>query len=141
MWHDGVMLNNELVLKAISRHVFPNMGVFSADGRTRIGLRDVCLSTGDGVAWLTVSLGRDHLFQIEVRGSRVKAAYALPAVMERGDGEREYGTAFANSRCWRVHRWSDVAQVYDEIQEFFENTDEFLEEEAKVEKILENSNN
>ena len=137
MWHDGIMFSSELVLKAIGRRVFPGMGTFSADGRARIGLWDVCLSVGDEAAWLTVSLDQDHLFQIEVWGGRVEATYALPAVVELGNGEKEYGTAWANSRCWQVGEWSDIPVVSICIQEFFSNIEEFCGEEAKVYKAIE----
>ena len=116
------------------------MGAFSTDGRSRVGLWDACLSAGDGVAWLTVSLGRDNLFRVEVRGSRVKATYALPAVMERGDGEKEQGTAWGNSRRWNVNGWSDVPEISAGIRKFFDNTDEFLAEERRVHEILNGSN-
>ena len=69
----------------------------------------------------------------------MEATYALPAVMELGNGEKFYGTAWANSRRWRVDGWSDVSRVSEEIREFFDNIDEFLEEEAKVYKVLEES--
>lgn len=79
--------------------------------------------------------GRDRLFQIEVRGSHVRAVYALPAVVELRDGGREFGTEWANSRRWRVEEWADVLKVPAEIREFFNN--EYSEEEAKVYEILE----
>lgn len=53
------------------------------------------------------------------------------------NGEKFYGTAWANSRCWRVGGWSDAPRVSVDIREFFDNIGEFLEEEAKVYKILE----
>ena len=134
------MFNNESVLKSISRRVFPDMGAFSADGRARTGLWDAWLGVGDGVAWLTVGSGRDHLFRIEVRGSRVKATYALPAVMERADGTKEHGTAWGNSRRWNVDGWSDVPEISARIRKFFDNTDEFLREEHRVYEILNGSN-
>lgn len=133
VWHDGVMFNNESVLKCIARRVFPNMGAFSSDGITRIDSWDACLSVDEGAAWLTVSLGRDHLFRIEVRGSRVQATYALPAVVGLG----EFGTAWAGSRCWRVGGWDEVPEVSAGIRKFFDNDDEYLEEEARVYEILE----
>ena len=134
-WHDGVMFDNESVLKSIARHVFPAMGSFS-DGVAKLGQWDVYLVVGDGVAWLTVQLGLDALFRIEVRGECVRAVYALPAVMEGANGEKSYGTAWAGSRRWRVGGRSDVSRASAEICEFFDNTDEFLEEEAKVYRII-----
>ena len=133
------MFNNESVLKSIARRVFPEMGTFSADGTTHIGLWDAVLHVEPEVAWLTVSLGQDLLFQIETRGGHVKATYALPAVMTRADGEVEYGTRWANSRQWRVNEWSDVTRI--PIKEFFENLDEFIEEEKKVHKIIDGDKN
>lgn len=129
------MFNNESVMKSIARRVFPDLGAFSS-GVAGLGEWDVALRADRDAAWLTVSHGRDPLFQIEVRGGRVAATYALPAVMELGNGEKEYGTAWANSRRWRVDGWSDVPKVSAEIREFFNNIDEFLEEEAKVYKAL-----
>lgn len=129
------MFNNESVMKSIARRVFPDLGAFSP-GVARLGEWDVALRADRDAAWLTVSHGRDPLFQIEVRGGRVEATYALPAVMELGNGEKEYGTAWANSRRWCVGGWPDVPRVSVEIREFFDNIDEFLEEEAKVYKIL-----
>lgn len=73
------MFDNASLVKSIARRVFPDMGAFSF-GTARIGLWDACLGVGEGAAWLTVSLGQDHLFRIEVRGSCVEATYALPAV-------------------------------------------------------------
>lgn len=131
------MFNSELVLKAISRRVFPDMGAFSAGGEARIGLWEVHLSVGSGVAWLTVSQDLNPLFRIEVRGSRVKATYALPAVVVLGNGEREYGTEWANSRNWQMRGWSDVALTSIEIREFFDNIEEFLREEGRVYEVLE----
>lgn len=139
VWHSGGMFNNELVLKAIGRRVFPGMGVFSVDGRAKIDLWEACFSAGNEAAWLTVSAGSDLLFQVEVRGSRVKATYALPAVMELGNGEKEYGTAWANSRCWRVDGWSNIPAVSIGIQKFFDNIEEFCGEEEKVCKAVEES--
>lgn len=52
----------------------------------------------------------------------------------------EFGTAWAGFRRWKVRGWSDVAQVSAGIRNFFDNTDEFLKEEAKVYKILDDSN-
>ena len=131
------MFDSESVLKSIARRVFPNMGVFSSYGVARIDLWDACLRVGERAAWLTVSLGRDHLFQIEVRGSCVRATCALPVVIELGGGEREFGTEWANSHRWCVEGWSDIPGVSAEIQKFFDNEDEYLEEEAKVYRILE----
>lgn len=131
------MFNNELVLKSIARRVFPDMGSFSPDRTARIGLWDAHLRSTRDSAWLTIYLGPDLLFQIELRGNRLKATYALPAVMELGDGEKEYGTAWANSRRWRVDGWDDVPRVSMEIGKFFDNIEEFLEEETKVYRILE----
>lgn len=128
------MFNNESLVKSIARRVFPDMGVLSS-GVAEIGLRDACLSVGRGVAWLTVSLGQDHLFQIRVQGSRVEALYALPIVVDDGDSPR-YGTAWANSRRWVVTGWADVPGVSADIREFFNNADEFYAEEAKVYEIL-----
>lgn len=136
MWHDGVMFNNESVLKSIARRVFPDMGVFSADGEAGVGSWNADLCVGDEAAWLTVSMGLDSLFRIETRGSRVKATYALPAVVTRADGTVEYGTRWANSRQWCVDGWSDVAKASVGIQDFFKNSDEFLEEEGKVYDII-----
>ena len=130
------MFNNESVLKSIARRVFPDLGVFSPDRAAELGVWDATLTVGDGSAWLTISHGRDLLFGIKVRGGRVEAVYALPAVLERGNGEKEYGTAWANSRHWRVDGWSNVPQVAAAIHGFFDNTEEFLEEEAKVRRIL-----
>lgn len=135
-WHDGVMLNNEYVLKSIARRVFTDMGKFSS-GVAKINSWDAYLSVDDGVAWLTVSLDRDHLFQVEVRGSSVQAVRALPAVIELVDGSREFGTEWADSRRWRVGGWSDILRVSDEIRKFFDNESEYLEEESKVYEILE----
>ena len=133
------MFNNESVLKSIARRVFPNMGVFASDGSAGIGPWDASLSVYDGAAWLTVSCDRDYLFRIGVQGSRVEATYALPAVMERGDGGREYGTAWANSRRWNVVGWASVPGISAGIREFFNNEDEFSAEEAEVNRILEGS--
>lgn len=138
-WHDGLMLENKQLAVAIARHVFPGMGPFS-EGLAKLGPWDVYLVEGNGVAWLTVQLGLDVLFRIEVRGGYVEARYALPAVIELGSGERRYGTAWANSRRWHVKGWSDVLRYRTEIKEFFNNIDEFLEEEANVYKILEGPN-
>jgi hypothetical protein len=132
------MFNNESVLKSIARRVFPDMGTFSSGGEAGIGLWDARLSVGGGVAWLTVGLGRDELFEIRVQGSRVEAVYAVPAVVEYGDGKRGYGTAWADSRRWKCD-WVDVPRVSADIREFFNNTDEFLNEAAKVRRILEGS--
>lgn len=129
------MFNNESVVKSIARRVFPGMGGFS-NGVAELGPWEVHLAVADEVTWLTVYLGRDELFRVEARKGRVKAMYALPAVMELGSGEKEYGTAWANSRHWRVDGWSDVPRVAVAIREFFDNTEEFLEEEAKVHGIL-----
>ena len=139
VWHDGVMFDNASLVKSIARRVFPDMGAFSF-GTARIGLWDACLGVGEGAAWLTVSLGQDHLFRIEVRGSCVEATYALPAVMECGDGERRYGTAWANSYRWNVTSWVDVPGISADIDEFFNNIDEFIREEAKVYRALAESN-
>lgn len=128
------MFDNESLVRSIARRVFPDMGIFLF-GVAKIGLWDVCLSVGRGVAWLTVSLGRDHLFRIGVRGSRVEAAYALPIVVDDGNNSR-YGTAWANSRQWDLTGWADVPGVSDDIREFFNNANEFCAEEAKVYKIL-----
>lgn len=114
------------------------MGKF-CDGVAKLDQWGVYLTVADKAAWLTVKLGLDVLFQIEAQGGRVVARYALPAVMELGNGEKEYGTAWANSRRWRVDAWADVPRVSTEIRGFFGNTDEFLEEEAKVHKALEES--
>lgn len=85
------MLNNGSVLKFIARRVFPGLGKFSPDGVAPLGLRDVTLKTWGKVGWLTVSHGRDLLFQVE--GTCVKARYALPTVVQLSSGELEYGTA------------------------------------------------
>lgn len=130
------MFNNESILKSIARRVFPNLGAFSSDGVAKLGLWDAYISVGEGVAWMTIYFNTDMLFCIEVSKGRVKATYALPAIMERA-GEKEYGTAQANSRRWRADGWSDVPAISVGIQKFFDNIDEFLEEEAKVYKILE----
>lgn len=135
VWHDGVMFDSELLVKSIARRVFLNMGEFSS-GTARIGLLDARLGVGEGAAWLTVSLGQDHLFQIEVRGSCVEATYALPTVMEYGDGKRGYGTAWANSYRWNVTSWADVPGISADIDEFFNNIDEFIREEARVYRAL-----
>lgn len=74
-----------------------------------------------------------------VSESRVEAMYALPAVMERANGEKFRSTAWANFRRWRVEGWSDVPRVSIEIVGFFSNLNELLEEYAKVYKILEES--
>ena len=136
MWHDGGMFNNESVLKSIIRRVFPDLGSFSS-GVARLGEWDAVLHAGRDATWLTVSHDRDLLFRVETRKGRVEATHALPAVMERGNGEKFYGTAWASSRRWRVDGWSDVPGVSTEIREFFDNIDEFLEEEARVYKALE----
>lgn len=133
------MFNNESVMKSIARHVFPDLGAFSSDWVAKLGVWDAVFYAGRDAAWLTISHGQDALFRIETSGGRVEAVYALPAVMERENGEKFYGTAWANSRRWRVDEWSDVPQVSKEIREFFDNIDEFLEEEAKVYKVLEES--
>lgn len=132
VWHDGVMFNNESVLKSIGRRVFPDMGPFSEYGRARVGLWNAHLCVGDEAAWLTVSIGRDFLFQIEARGSQIEATYALPVVVAG-----EYGTAWSNSRRWHVDGWPDIMEVSTEIREFFDNEDEYLEREAEVYKVLE----
>ena len=131
------MFNNESILKSIARRVFPEMGKFSSGGVAKLGTWDVVFSSGRNAAGFTVSCGQDRLFRIEVRGPRVEATYALPAIIELGDGSREFGTEWANSRRWRVEGWSDIPKVSTEIREFFNNYDEYLEEEAKVYKILE----
>lgn len=133
------MFNNESVMKSIARRVFPGPGAFSPDRAAKLGVWDAVLHAGRDATWLTISHGRDALFRVETRGGRVEATYALPAVMERADGEKEYGTAWASSRRWRVNGWEDVPRVSVEIREFFDNTDEFLGEEARVYKILEGS--
>lgn len=134
------MFSSELVLKSIARRVFPNLEVSSSDWVTKLGVWDAVFYPGQDVAWLTISHGQDLLFHIEVKSDRVKATYALPAIMERGNGEKFYGTAWANSRHWRVGGWADVPTIATGIREFFDNIDEFLEEEAKVYKILEGAN-
>jgi hypothetical protein len=131
------MFNNESVMKSIARRVFPDLGAFSKDWVAKLGVWDAVFYAGRDAAWLTISHGQDVLFRIETHGGHVEATYALPAVMERGNGEKFYGTAWANSRRWRVDGWSDVPGVAQEIREFFDNIDEFLEEEAKVYKVLE----
>ena len=133
------MFNNESVMKSIARQVFPAMGAFSKDGVAKLGDRDAVLHVSRDAVWLTISHGQDVLFRIELRGGCVEAVYALPAVMERGNGEKSYGTAWANSRRWRVGGWSDVPRVSTEIRGFFDNIDEFLEEETRVYKALEES--
>lgn len=130
------MFNNESVMKSIARRVFPDPGAFSKDWVAKLGEWDAVLNAGRDATWLTIGHGQDVLFRIETRGDRVEAAYALPAVMERGNGEKFHGTAWANSRRWRVDGWPDVPRVSTEIREFFGNIDEFLEEEAKVYKAL-----
>lgn len=119
------------ILKSIAHQVFPTMTAIGGDGRAELGEWGAELTTSRDAAWLTVSHGRDVLFRVGVNRDRVEAVYALPAVMERGDGEKFYGTAWANSRRWMVT--DDVSR---EIREFFDNIDEFLEEEAKVYKAL-----
>lgn len=136
MCHDGVMFNNESILKSIARRVFPDMGAFSANGRARVGSWNADLCVGDEAAWLTVGLGRDFLFRIEVRGSRVSATYALPAVVTRADGAVDHSTEWANSRQWCVDGWPDVARASIEIKKFFDNLDEFLEAEKRVYEII-----
>lgn len=131
------MLENKQLAVIIARRVFPDLGAFSKDWVAKLGVWDAVFYAGRDAAWLTISHGQDVLFRIETHGGRVEATYALPAVMERGNGEKFYGTAWANSRRWRVDGWSDVPGVAQEIQEFFDNIDEFLEEEAKVYKVLE----
>ena len=128
------MFNNESVLKPIARRVFPDMGMFSSGGEAKIGLRGARLSVGKGVAWLTVSLGPDKLFEIKAQGSRAGAVWAIPAVVGYGSGG--YGAAWTDSRCWNV---ADVLGVSASIREFFNNTDEFLNEGAGVYRILEGS--
>lgn len=128
----GGMFNNESVLESIGRRVFPDMGSFSEYGRADVGPWNAHLCVGDEAAWLTVSIGRDFLFQIETRGSQVRATYALPVVVAG-----EYGTAWANSRRWHVDGWSDIPKVSAGIREFFDNEDEYLEEENEVYRILE----
>lgn len=129
------MLENKQLVVAIARHVFPGMGTFS-DGLAKLGQWDAYLVVGDGVTWLTIQLGPDVLFRVEARGEYVKARYALPAVMELGNGEKEYGTAWAASRRWRVDGWSDIFPVAAGIREFFDNDGEFCRAEAKVYSIL-----
>ena len=131
------MFNNESVMKSIARRVFPDLGAFSKDWVAKLGVWDAVFYAGRDAAWLTISHGQDVLFRIETHGGHVEATYALPAVMERGNGEKFYGTAWANSRRWRVDGWPDVPGVAREIREFFDNIDEFLEEEAKVYNVLE----
>lgn len=133
--YDGSMMKN--ILKSITRRVFPDLGAFSSDGHAKLGVWDAVFYAGRDAAWLTISYDQDVLFRIETRGGRVEAVYALPVVMERGNGEKFYGTAWANSRRWRVDGWEDVPRVSVEIKEFFDNIDEFLEEEAKVYRALE----
>lgn len=134
------MFNNESVVKSIARRVFPDLGAFSPDRVAKLGSWDVVLSTNSDAAWLTVSNGQDVLFRIETRGGRVEATYALPTVMEYGDGKRKYGTAWANSYRWNVTSWADVPRVSADINEFFNNIDEFIREEAKVYRALAESN-
>lgn len=129
------MFDNASLVKSIARRVFPDMGAFSS-GTARIGLWDARLGVGEGAAWLTVSLGQDHLFQIKVRGSCVEATYALPTTMECGDGRRKYGTAWANSHRWDVTSCTNVPEISADIEEFFNNIDEFIREEAKVYRAL-----
>lgn len=130
------MFNSEYVLKSIARRVFTDMGKFSSSGVAKIASWDAYITVGEGVAWFTVSSDRDRLFQIEVQGSSVRAVYALPAVIELGDGRREFGTEWANSRCWRVGGWSDIPEVSAKIRKFFDNDDEYCREEAKVYEVL-----
>ena len=131
------MFNNESVVKSIARQVFPSMGKFY-DGMAKLGQWGVYLTRADKATWLTVQLGLDVLFQIEARGGRVVARYALPAVMERGNGEKFYGTAWAGSHRWHVSGWADVPSVAADIRKFFNNTDRLFEEEdEKAHKILE----
>lgn len=134
------MLNNESIIKSIARRVFPGMSKFS-DGVAKLGLWDVYLVVGDETAWLTVQLGIDVLFQIEVRDGHVKAKYALPAIMELSGGEKRYGTMWANSRCWDVDGRSSVLLIATDIREFFDNIEEFCRKEAEVYKILEEQDN
>ena len=131
------MFDNESIVKSIARRVFPGMGKF-CDGTAKLGQWGVYLTGADKAAWLTVKLGLDVLFQIEAGGGRVVARYALPAIMELSNGEKEYGTAWAGSRHWRVDGWADVSSAAADIRRFFNNTDRLFEEEyEKVRKILE----
>lgn len=134
------MLDNELIVKSIARHVFPGMSKFS-DGVAKLGQWDMCLVVGDETAWLTVRLGLDVLFQIEARDGRVKAKYALPVAVELNNGEKRYGTTWTNFRCWNVDGWSSVLSVATDIQKFFDNDEEFYRKEAEVYKILEECDN
>lgn len=135
VWHNGLMLESKQLVVSIARRVFPGMGPFS-EGLARLGQWDAYLVVEDGVAWLTVQLGLDALFRIEARGRHVKAEYALPAVVESGHGEKEYGTAWADSRHWRVDEWSDVFSTAADIRKFFNNYEEFCRAETEVYKIL-----
>lgn len=130
------MLNNESVLKFIARRVFPGLGEFSSDGVAQLGLWDVTLKLWGKVGWLTVSHGQDLLFQIEVKGTRTKARYALPAVAKLPSGELEYRTAWVKEREWLVEGWVDADFAALRIGEFFRNLDEFIREENRVYKII-----
>ena len=130
------MLDGKQLAVAVARRVFPLMGKFSG-GAAKLGLWDVHVTSGREVSWLTISLGRDMLFQIETGHGYVKARYALPAVMTLANGEQEYGTVWARCRRWNVNDWVDVPRVSIGIRDFFGNDDEFLEMEAAVHKILE----
>lgn len=134
------MFNNELIVKSIARRVFPGMGKFSY-GVAKLNVWDVYLSVTDEVTWLTVKLGLDVLFQIEAQDGYVVARYALPAVVELGDGEKTYGTMWANSHRWHVDGWSSIPSVAADIRKFFNNDEEFYREEAEVYKILEGQGN
>ena len=135
------MFDNESIVKSVARQVFPNMGKFYG-GVAKLGQWGVYLTVADKVTWLTVKLGLDMLFQIEAQGGRVAARYALPVVVELGNGEKKYGTAWANSRRWCVNGWVDVPSVAADIRKFFDNTNGLFEkEDEKVHKILEWSNN
>lgn len=130
------MFNNETLLKFIARRVFPGVGKFSPDGVAQLGLWDVTLKTCGNVGWLTVSRGRDSLFQVEVEGTRVKARYALPTVVQLSSHELGYGTAWAKERMWHVEGWVDADLAALFIGEFFRNFDEFIKEEDRVYKII-----
>ena len=56
------------IVKSIARRVFPDLGAFSPDQVAKLGLWDAILSTDGDAAWLTVSSGRDVLFQVETSG-------------------------------------------------------------------------
>ena len=132
-------------LKAIARRVWPGLREFDATGFSVIShgpgdaAWDVRLVSDDGYAWLCVYLGHslDCLYGLEVRGDVLKAMYALPAVFERADGEKTWGTCWARSRLYALGSWDRVVEAATAAHSFFDNRNEWLAEDRAVWRLLE----